>query len=83
MGGGSGPPKQNMASRTWVYLEQPPIDGDETIKVSITDEDILDTYWDYWVGEMLRVHKLPMITPQSCIEDFVVVNWAWEVKDEA
>jgi hypothetical protein len=46
----------------------------------LTDEEILDTYYTWWSGEMLRVHKAPMITEEMCIQDWVVVHWAWEVE---
>lgn len=41
-----------------------------------TTRMILEEYWDYWVKEMLRANKLPMITEENCIEDWAVVNWA-------
>lgn len=62
--------------KTWHYLESP-ADGKDAITHTITEAEILSIYWDYWVDQMLKVHKLPMITPQNCIDDFVVVHWAW------
>lgn len=55
-------------------------DNNLGVVVEITEEEILQSYWSYWVEQMLKVHKLPMITEQNCIEDFVIANWAWEIK---
>lgn len=55
-------------------------DGDTHVEEVLTDKQILDTYYSWWSGEMLRVHRAPMITPEMCIEDWVTVHWAWEVE---
>jgi hypothetical protein len=49
-----------------------------------TEQQILDEYWGLWnvrmVAKFGESHEL--ITKENCIEDWVVVNWAWEKKDE-
>lgn len=46
----------------------------------ITEEQILNQYWDYWSQRMIEKfgegHYL--IQPEKCIEDWCIVNWAWE-----
>lgn len=55
---------------------------DQDDPVIVTDTDILRDYYLYWSREMLKHGGLsPRITPENCIEDFVVVNWAWELHD--
>lgn len=49
--------------------------------IELTEEEILNNYWDYWCEQMIKVHKIPKITEKNCIDDFVVVNWAWRVED--
>jgi hypothetical protein len=52
------------------------LDGDHTL----SRDAILDLYWDYWSGQMLKVGKSPLITEQCCIEDWMIVNWAQRIK---
>jgi hypothetical protein len=44
--------------------------------ITLTERDILREYYEYWRGQMVRAGKLDLITPENCIEDWVVVNWA-------
>jgi hypothetical protein len=46
----------------------------------MTDSGILDTFYDYWSGKMLSLGKSPIITTENCIEDWVTIHWAVEVK---
>jgi hypothetical protein len=56
--------------------------GNEVIEK--TEQQILDDYWDYWNARMVAKfgegHEY--ITEEECIYDWIVVNWAWEKKDE-
>jgi hypothetical protein len=66
--------------RTWRYIEPTSAEDSTAVVFVVTDEEILAIYWDYWVEQMVAVGKLLMATPENCIEDFVVVNWAEPVK---
>lgn len=52
--------------------------------VEITEEGIIDLYWKFWSGKMVKKygegHEL--ITKENCIDDFLMVNWAWEKSNE-
>lgn len=56
----------------------------DAIVVEWTEADILNYYWDFWKGRMENRygegHEL--ITKENCIEDWAVVNWAWEKKED-
>lgn len=55
------------------------IDPDENfnpIESVFSEEDILRDYYPYWQEEMREVGKTDQITPEACIEDWIVVNWA-------
>ncbi len=62
----------------------------ETGDSVLSEQQILDFYWDYWSAAMRNAGKLEgMITPENCIDDFSVVYWAWpddigwrQMKDE-
>lgn len=57
-------------NRTWRYQDQ----GGE---YRITDTEILAQYFPYWSAQMTRAGKADQISEAACIEDFVVVHWAW------
>lgn len=65
--------------KTYQYDEYDP-DGGRI--VTITEDEIIEKYWDYWCEQMRRVRKSHMIFRENCIDDFIVVYWAWEVKNE-
>ena len=48
----------------------------------LTDDGIISQYYDYWSTAMVKVGKTPLITRDNCIQDFVIVHWAKEVKYE-
>jgi hypothetical protein len=62
---------------SWRHVEPGP--DLEPVYITMTEDEILDTFWDYWVSQMQRVGKLPMVTEANCIEDYVVVHWAEKV----
>ena len=50
--------------------------------VILTEGQILQNYWPYWEEQMVKKYGMmsDLISEANCIEDWVVVNWAWEVK---
>ena len=54
------------------------VSGGPGYTVTMTEREILREYYEYWRGQMVRVGKLDDITPENCIQDWVVVNWAWK-----
>jgi len=59
------------------YLSCDP-DGDQVL----TEDQIIAEFWDYWCTQMRRVGKEDMITRERCLEDWITINWAEEVKDD-
>lgn len=45
-----------------------------------TKSDILKEYYECWCDNMRKVGKESMISEDACIEDWVVVHWAEEIK---
>ena len=45
----------------------------------LSEDEILDAYYLYWSNQMIKVNKLPMVTEQHCLDDWITVYWAWEV----
>lgn len=66
--------------KVYLYNE---IGYDEPIEV--TEEEILDSYWTYWLGRMTNKFgedRQELFTKQNCIDDWCVIHFAWEKKDE-
>lgn len=43
-----------------------------------SEDDIIDFYWDYWSGAMVKAGKGP-VNREACIDDWIVCNWGVEV----
>ena len=56
----------------------------DAITRCVDENAILAMYWDYWSERMkLRGYTDKEITKESCIDEWVIVNWAWEIKGDA
>jgi hypothetical protein len=75
-----------MMSKIYCYnnpiFQHNAIIGNEVIER--TEQQIIAEYWEHW--NKLMVDKFgeghEYITEENCIYDWIVVNWAWEKKDE-
>jgi hypothetical protein len=57
------------------YVE--PTDNElSVIKVVMSEEEILKSYWDYWCTRMKEAGHVDLISQQMCIEDWCTVHWA-------
>ena len=55
--------------------------GNEVITVS--DEDIRRDYYPWWKEQLKKAGKDPAnYTFEDCLDNWRVVNWAWESRDE-
>lgn len=64
--------------KSWSWVE--PGDNDEPVVQTITEEEILRTYYPMWAGCLYGLGRANLISAKNCIEDFVTVHWAQEVK---
>lgn len=57
-------------------------DGEKGWVTTLSEQEILDTYWDYWYNSMCKKFGQEVVdrdySKQDCIDDFVIINWAWE-----
>ena len=44
--------------------------------VTMSDQEILDYYWDYWSSKMLAEGPNDSCTFENCIDDFCIIHWA-------
>ena len=65
------------------YKTDPSLDSYVAVK---SEEDIRKEYWPYWYGKMCekfgKEHVDTNYCFEDCLTDWMVVNWAWESKDE-
>jgi hypothetical protein len=61
------------------YITDPVVDP---IVVTKSEEDIRNEYWPYWYELMCKKYGKDVVDSkycfEDCLEDFIVVNWAWE-----
>lgn len=52
--------------------------------VILTEKEILERYWSFWEKKMVEKYGTghELITKENCLDDWVTVNWAWEVERE-
>ena len=64
--------------KRYSYVE--PDENNEPVETIMTETEILWVYWHHWSEMMKKKGDPSMVTKQNCIEDWVVVNWAKEIK---
>lgn len=61
------------------YVEDP----NENSLVTVSENDILVTYYPFWYDKMCekygKEHVDATYSFEDCLDDWIVVNWAWEV----
>ena len=64
--------------RFWSFVEMDTNTMGEffTRWVTMSDQEILDYYWDYWSDKMLAEGPNDMCTFENCIDDFCIIHWA-------
>lgn len=65
--------------RHWSYNE-PTADGGNHI-VTMSETEIIESYFPYWDAAMRKKFGddyQRTYGVQECIDDWIVVNWAWE-----
>lgn len=66
-----------MAGKQFAYNEL----GEDN-PVVVDEDEIRRTYWPYWQEQMTKAGKQDLISWEHCLDDFIVVNWAWELPVE-
>lgn len=70
----------NRTMRVFKYNEY-----EDTEPRLITEQEIRVEYWPYWYERMCKKFGKDEVdskfTFEDCLNDWVIVNWAWEVKE--
>lgn len=55
-------------------------DNGHWISAQLTEKQIREENWDTWKIKMEKLQRLELISWENCLHDWMVENWAWEVK---
>lgn len=68
--------------KLWVFVE--PLDNSsDPLYVFMSESDIIKQYFPYWERRMREANKPDnLITHENCIQDWVVVNFAWQLTED-
>jgi len=68
--------------RYFSYNEQG--DNDENVVVTMSEDEIREEYYPYWYEKMCNKFGKEYVDKnysfEDCLDDWRVVNWAWESK---
>ncbi len=68
------------SSRVFRYVEPDFDNPTRALTIERTEAQILAEYYPFWCAEMRRVGKGDQINEADCINDWIVIHWADEVK---
>lgn len=70
--------------RYYSYNEYKTEPGVDDYVETVSEEDIRKTYYPYWYDKMVKKFGKEVVEKnycfEDCLEDWIVVNWAWEIK---
>jgi hypothetical protein len=61
--------------RTFTYVEPTSATDPTPRVVTLTENEILATYYPWWNQQMSRAGHTVGLTPLACVEDWCVVHW--------
>lgn len=61
-------------------------EDEKGLVLTVSEEDIRRDYWPFWYNKMCEKYGKDQVDAnycfEDCLEDWIVVNWAWESKDD-
>lgn len=65
-----------------IFSEDGSIFGNRVIE--FTEEQIRETYFPFWKAKMEKKYGVDhfYINFDTCVEDWITVNWAWEISED-
>ena len=77
---------KEIKMKYWCYNEYDPNNSkaNSGYVVTLSEDEILENYYPYWSERMIKKFGQEEFDKTycklDCIDDWVVVNWAWESK---
>jgi hypothetical protein len=47
-------------------------------EITLSEEEIINSYFELWSNKMKKIGKADQISHENCIDDWVVMHWAWD-----
>lgn len=72
-------------SRAWYYIDpRDPASGDwEPVEYRKTEQEIVEEFYHSYCQAMSKAGKMDECTYDKCIEDWVIVNWAYQKEEDS
>jgi hypothetical protein len=69
--------------RYWTIVTPTSAEDNTTIYETLSDDEIIEQYWDYWSSRMIAKYggeefQKSWCNKQDCIDDWVAIHWAVE-----
>ena len=61
--------------------DEPTDDYKSSMVITMTEEEIAKDYLPYWVSQMLQIGNYNEVSWENCLDDWITINYAWEVLD--
>ena len=69
----------------YTILDGPSSDEIAPVYNTYSEQEILDMYWNHWYSLMCNKFGKECVdsnySQKDCIDDWIIVNWAWESND--
>ena len=56
-----------------------PVDGGDCVEI-LTEDEVINQYYKYWCGKMIENVPNADLSIEKCIEDWMTVHWAVEIR---
>ena len=70
-----------VSMKYYTYVEPTSVEDATPLYITMSEEEILNEYWDYWYGRMCNKFGKDVVDSKyssvDCIEDWVTAHWAW------
>jgi hypothetical protein len=70
----------------YTYVEPTSSEDMEPMYITLSEEEILKEYWDYWYERMCNKFGKEVVDSSyaspDCIDDWITVHWAWQSSKE-
>lgn len=50
----------------------------QLVKETFSEDQIIKSYYRYWITKMIKANKYDMISRELCIDDWISLHWAME-----
>ena len=67
------------------YYSFDDFDGEKGWVSTLSEQEIIDAYYEYWYAAMCKKHGKEVVDrdfcKHDCIDDWIIVNGAWESEE--